>query len=297
MFKPDYFQDTRNAPFGCTLPAVYGSFGCRGCPSSSTCAVGGNAESAVADPISELSSRAIPAPRTERVLPSASTTSEAPTRDAPLPPPAHSGPRRTVTMIDCSGSMAEDDVGTSRLDTAKGGGKSYVDACARRCPFDEIAVVSFSGDARRVCEWQLLKGGVRALHRAIDSIELDGSTSIGAALAEGETLHMGRSTTRLGWLFERSPGPMSARSAYFKHIILLTDGGHNTGKPPRPIAKRLKEAGVLIDCIGIGARGDVDESLLMDLASVVDGRVRYRYIADADDLLDQYRRLGGNLTR
>ena len=53
-----------------------------------------------------------------------------------------------------------------------------------------------------------------------------------------------------------------------KEILLLTDGGHNLGDDPIPVAQRLKDAGCLIRTRGIGGNPSVvDENLLCEIAS------------------------------
>ena len=83
-------------------------------------------------------------------------------------------------------------------------------------------------------------------------------------------------------------------------IVLLTDGYHNTGRDPLPIAKELKGAGVCIDCIGIGGEpSDVDEDLLKAIASThADGVTpRYAFIGDKADLIQRFEELAGRITR
>ena len=77
------------------------------------------------------------------------------------------------------------------------------------------------------------------------------------------------------------------------HIVLLTDGDHNCPGFPRDWANRLKGSGVIIDCIGIGGSpSDVNEHLLRDIASIDEsGRPRYRFIADSDSLLLEFREM------
>ena len=78
---------------------------------------------------------------------------------------------------------------------------------------------------------------------------------------------------------------------------MLTDGEYNQGGSPIPVASRLKKAGVIIDCIGIGGSpGDVDEELLKEIASCnPDGSIRYCFIGDQQELLRKYETLAHHI--
>lgn len=78
-----------------------------------------------------------------------------------------------------------------------------------------------------------------------------------------------------------------------RRIVLLTDG---CGGDPRGIARDLKDRGVVIDTVGIGAnanRSDVDERLLRAVASTIQGQLRYRFLTSLDDLVGHYTILAG----
>ena len=81
-------------------------------------------------------------------------------------------------------------------------------------------------------------------------------------------------------------------------IVLLSDGHHNYGRDPRPLAETLKHRAI-IECIGIGGQPhDVDEALMRDIASP-DGRggKRYRWIGDRQQLVERFEELAGGITR
>jgi hypothetical protein len=82
-----------------------------------------------------------------------------------------------------------------------------------------------------------------------------------------------------------------------RRIIMLSDGEHNCGGSPKSVASRLKNAGVIIDCIGIGGSPeDVDEELLKEIASNnPDGSVRYCFIGDQTQLLRKYKTLASHI--
>jgi len=82
-----------------------------------------------------------------------------------------------------------------------------------------------------------------------------------------------------------------------ERIILLTDGDHNQGGSPLSIANRLKNTGVVIDCIGIGGSpSDVNETLLKQIASRnPDGSARYWFIGDQEKLVKTYETLARHI--
>ena len=79
------------------------------------------------------------------------------------------------------------------------------------------------------------------------------------------------------------------RKSVVRRIILLTDGH---GGDPMETAEDLKSRGVVIDVVGVGrAPGAVDETLLHQVASVIEGETRYRFIKDQKTLVDHYTQL------
>ena len=109
---------------------------------------------------------------------------------------------------------------------------------------------------------------------SVQSITTSGSTAM------GEGLEVARKA--FDW----------TQQGVVRRIVLLTDGHHNAGPAPLPIATDLKVRGVIIDVTGIGKDpADVDEPLLRKLASVVEGAVRYRFIKDQQTLVDIYTQL------
>lgn len=206
-----------------------------------------------------------------------------------------------VLAIDGSWSMAERDYLPTRLAAAKNGGAQYVKRRAQLCPLDRVAVVSFSDRAIRQCGLLPLNTSQGRVIKAIDRIQPDAATAIGKGLRKAERLLLSEDDASAAgvwrWLLG-DEAPVSPNA--LKRVVCLTDGDHNKGRNPRPIAERLKQAGVLIDCIGIG--GDpscVNEALLRQLASRDDlnGGVRYRFIDDAAQLQEHFRQLATRITR
>ena len=91
----------------------------------------------------------------------------------------------------------------------------------------------------------------------------------------------------------REPEQQTEAISAARRIILLTDGGHNTGRPPFSLAEQLKAKGVVIECIGIGGNpGRVDEKGLKRIASTKpDGSPRYCFIGDSATLIRKFEEL------
>jgi hypothetical protein len=87
--------------------------------------------------------------------------------------------------------------------------------------------------------------------------------------------------------------------SFVRRIVLLSDGENIAGPDPVETAERLKQSGVVIDCIGIGERGEgarpgegLDEKMLMAVASPG----RYKYIRDTSTLLYHFESLADKVT-
>jgi uncharacterized protein YegL len=94
-------------------------------------------------------------------------------------------------------------------------------------------------------------GRAGALLSALQPIATGGSgTDISGPLAQAEAL---------------LKAPMPGEGRYVRPVILLfTDGGHNTGADPRPIAARLRS---FADLVTVAFGADADEALLTELAT------------------------------
>lgn len=69
-------------------------------------------------------------------------------------------------------------------------------------------------------------------------------------------------------------------------IVLATDGDHNCGSGPEPVAKTIRDKGYGIAVIGVADRAKLDEAQLKRIASTdASGESRYRFVGDAAQLL------------
>ena len=72
-------------------------------------------------------------------------------------------------------------------------------------------------------------------------------------------------------------------------VILLTGGASNHGPNPVKVAASLKAKGIQLDIIGIGGSpADVNEPDLKQMASVINGQLRYWFIESSDALVDRF---------
>lgn len=157
--------------------------------------------------------------------------------------------------IDSSGSMLDNDPQRLRLEAAK----LFVDSLLRG---DRIAVVDFDSSATVL---QPLTEDLAAAKAAIDQVDSDGGTDIGAGL--------------LATLDQLPADPARGRVA-----VLLTDG---LGPYDTSLTTRAKDAGVVVYTVGLGS--SVDASLLQAIADGTGGK--YFYVDQAAGLEDAYERI------
>jgi len=186
-------------------------------------------------------------------------------------------PEATVLVIDCSGSMEGQDIPPYRLAAAQDACDEFLRLRAQRFPRDSVAVVRFNDWAWTVIGWTFAGDGLCALEDGVRAIMAEGGTDIEAGLRAA------------GGLLDDAPAGTAGR------VVLLTDG--HGGRPVR-IAEGLKSQGVLIDVIGVGGKPEaVNEECLREVASVVDGDVRYRFIRNRATLIDAFRTLANRPAR
>ncbi|RKY04114.1 MAG: hypothetical protein DRP56_10485, partial [Planctomycetota bacterium] len=148
---------------------------------------------------------------------------------------------------------------------------------------------------------------LRSLKNALDNASGGWGTNFTAALQQAEQCLFNGSQVPSGGFLSKmlidifcetgQSGHERTDANSLKRIILLTDGDHNQGGNPLRIANRLKNAGVVIDCIGIGgSSGDVNETLLKQIASQnPDGSARYWFIGDQEKLIKTYETLARHI--
>ena len=222
-----------------------------------------------------------------------------------------------IVIIDLSGSMNLKDWKPSRKAGAVKANKELIKVKAQNYPNDQIGIVIFGTDAELLHEPVNLANGSKSLLRSLTRLPDMGYTNIAAALELAENCLFGKpksnikktvknkATGFLSWLFYDQPYKQShhiseniSSNNCLRRIILLTDGDYNEGDSPMPIARRLKDKGVMIDCIGIGGSpAEVNEADLKEIASrnPDDDSVRYCFVGDQQDLIRKYESLAHHI--
>jgi len=180
----------------------------------------------------------------------------------------------TVFVNDVSGSMGETfDGSMTKSAAAIRAAVNMVLQKAKIDPHDEVGVVAFTNCARIVLTMSPIVSQKARILRAIQSLRSGGRTDIDTGLRAARQL--------FDW----------DQADVVRRVELLTDG---LGGNPRATAEDLKRHGVVIDVVGIGAHPrDVNEGLLKQVASVVEGELHYRFVRDQQTLLAHYTQLAG----
>lgn len=222
------------------------------------------------------------------------------------------GVETTVTLVDESSSMDEKDIVPTRKIAAVNANVGLGEVKFKYHPDDVIAAIGFSDTAHLRLAPAVVRNSLPSLRRALRDAHASGSTNFTAALEMAEQClfpvnlrHPVGSLSRIlsTLLYETNSAKVASPSQGrrpvdgVKRIVLLSDGEHNTGPSPVPVASRLKSAGVVIDCIGIaGSPDSVDEDLLKEIASRnPDGSIRYCFIGDTGALLKKYQDLARHI--
>ncbi len=213
-----------------------------------------------------------------------------------------------MTLIDLSPSMDDSDWKPTRKAGAIAANKELIKNKLKSHPEDRMGIIGFGNNARLLHSPVCISKGIQGLQRALNNPDGSGGTNFTAALALAENCFMGKVNEQgnnfiarmLSEIFlepDNNKYQSGKDDGSLKRIIMLTDGEHNGSVPPSAIASRLKKAGVIIDCIGIGGSPtDVDEKLLKQIASKnPDGSIRYCFIGDQQQLLRKYQSLAQHI--
>ncbi len=206
---------------------------------------------------------------------------------------------RLVLAIDASPSMHDTDWPPSRLQAATEAAIALVKRKTQIAPHDEVGALAYANSSWWLAHPDVVGKYQNRTCRSIKRISTSGATNITSALLRAKPVLLER---RSRSLLDRLifPGTATESAKVIPRIILLTDGHHNDDSDPLPAARDLKEAGVCIDCIGIGGSpNDVDEDLLKEIASKhADGVTpRYAFIGDKSELIQKFEELAGRITR
>ena len=168
-------------------------------------------------------------------------------------------------VIDVSGSMTDVYQGNkNKLQAAIEAAVALVEEKARIDASDEIGVINFDDMANCILPHCPVNSHKSKIINAIRSLSICGGTD----QAEG----LSCADEHFDW----------NRKNVVRRIELLTDGH---GGDPVPVAETLKSRGVIIDAIGVGEYpDDVNEAELRQVASTIQGQIRYRFIKDSQTL-------------
>ncbi|MET7481459.1 von Willebrand factor type A domain-containing protein [Streptomyces sp. NPDC005538] len=169
-------------------------------------------------------------------------------------------PAALTFVIDVSGSMAE----TGRLDLAK---KSLDEMTDRLRDDDSVALVTFSDEAATVLPMTRLDGHRGKVHDAIDELETQSSTNLGAGVETGY-----------------ATATDGLREGATNRVVLISDGLANTGDTNADsilerIADERREHGITLFGVGVGS--DYGDALMEQLADKGDGHTAY--VSNDDD--------------
>ncbi|NUO42249.1 MAG: DUF3520 domain-containing protein [Streptomyces sp.] len=169
-------------------------------------------------------------------------------------------PAALTFVIDVSGSMDE----PGRLDLAKESLDTMTDQLRDD---DSVALVTFSDEAEKVLPMTRLDGNRGEVHDAIDSLEPQDSTNLGAGVETGyETAEDG------------------LRDGATNRVVLISDALANTGDTDADtilerISGERREHGITLFGVGVGS--DYGDELMEQLADRGDGHTAY--VSDEED--------------
>ncbi|MGC0331877.1 Ca-activated chloride channel family protein [Streptomyces sp. SAI-170] len=177
-----------------------------------------------------------------------------PERESERPPAA------LTFVVDVSGSMSE----PGRLDLAK----ESLDVMTDRLRDDDsVALVTFSDEAETVLPMTRLGGNRGTVHDAVDSLEVLGSTNLGAGVETGYATAV-----------------EGLREGVTNRVVLVSDALANTGDTDadtilEKIGASRREHGITLFGVGVGS--DYGDELMERLADRGDGHTVY--VSDAQD--------------
>ncbi len=216
-------------------------------------------------------------------------------------------PEIVMSLIDFSPSMDYSDYKPTRKDGAIKANYELLKIKHRNYPSDKMGIIGFGGTAKLLQPAVSVSQGIKNIENALNKPFYSSGTNFTAALTLAGDHLFNKSTKLNKPSFLRTLSQMffefedskfyEANDGILRRVIMLTDGEYNRGGRPLQIASELKDAGVIIDCIGIGGSPkDVDEVILKQIASKnPDGSIRYCFIGDQQQLIRKYQSLAKNI--
>ena len=187
------------------------------------------------------------------------------------------GQEKIIFLLDRSGSMSMPDYPPTRFLAGAAAVEEFISARRKAHAYADFGLVVFESTAMIICEGCPLDKAHSEILVPLSATKTTGGTDIALGLTETHRIHAQREDVSL------------------KRTILLTDG---FGNAPENVARQMKRDGIVIDVIGIGGSPDaVNEASLREVASVIDGVCRYRFIGDRNSLVEHFRTIATDLVR
>ncbi|MGC0340617.1 YfbK domain-containing protein [Streptomyces sp. SLBN-8D4] len=163
-------------------------------------------------------------------------------------------PAALTFVVDVSGSMGE----PGRLDLAK---KSLDTMTDQLGDDDSVALVTFSDEARTVLPMTRLGGHRGRVHDAVDDLETEDSTNLGAGVEKGY-----------------ATATDGLREGATNRVVLISDGLANTGDTHADsilerVSRERRDHGITLFGVGVGS--DYGDALMERLADKGDGHTAY----------------------
>jgi Mg-chelatase subunit ChlD len=172
-----------------------------------------------------------------------------------------------IIILDHSGSMGTACGRGDRLKAAQDATIALLDTRQHLGADDQIAVIAFDDEATLVLPFTPCRGYRPQIDAAVRSVTVAGGTNLRKPLILANQM----------WEHQINV-----------HIVLLSDG--QDSEDPTRAARRLKDRGAIVETIGVGNDpSEVDEAVLKATATVLNGKVLYRFIRDADEMATYFR--------
>ena len=172
-----------------------------------------------------------------------------------------------IFVVDHSGSMG---IACGQVDRLRAAQDAMIALLNTRREYqadDAVLVIAFNDEAEIVLPSTSCRSNRGRIDSAIRSIGVAGGTDLKKPLELVLTL---------------------LKDERNVHIVMLSDG--QDAEDPTTAARRLKDRGAVIETIGVGNDpSEVDEQQLKAVASVLGGKVLYRFISDADEMTGYFR--------
>jgi Mg-chelatase subunit ChlD len=175
-----------------------------------------------------------------------------------------------IFILDRSNSMDEYCGSISKLRAAQNAILATLKTRLRQGFSDLTSLIIFNDHAEVPLLLSQVADSQALITKAVQSVHIDGGTDINSGL-----------------LF-LSDHLQVYRHGRPIHAIVFSDGQGHTGSPLETAA-RLKGQSVILETVGVGHTPmDIDEPLLKNIASIVNGKVLYRFVRDSREMEEYF---------